>query len=209
MTVTVLLVDDHALIREGLRRAFEQTEDLVVIAEASSLAEARALERRHAPDVAVVDINLGDGSGLSLVAELRNQRPQLGLVVLTMYDGDEHLLAALDAGASCFVLKSRAAEVVVAAARQAAAAPGSFSAEDLAAALRRRSAAPRQQLTTREQQVLDLLADGAAVAEVARRLFISQSTAKSHITKLYEKLGAANRAQAVMTAVRQGLLPGS
>lgn len=206
MTITVLLVDDHALIRQGLRRAFEQTDDLHVVAEAGSLSEARALERAHEPDVAVVDIHLGDGSGMELVEELRERRPEMGLVVLTMYDGDEHVFAALEAGASSFVLKGAPSEEVVGAARRAAASPLSFSAADLAGAMRRRMRAPAVQLTPREAEILKLLGDGLSVAQVAQRLYISPSTAKTHMSKLYEKLGASNRTQAVMAAVRLGLL---
>ena len=206
MAVTILLVDDHALIRQGLRRAFEQSDDLVVVAEAGSLAEARSLERTHQPDVAVVDINLGDGSGLDLVTELRARRPEMGLVVLTMYAEDEHLFAALEAGASFFVLKGAPADDVVAACRQAARAPTAFTAADLAGAMRRRLRAPAVQLTPREDEVLQHLAAGASIAEVAAALYISPSTAKTHVSKLYEKLSASNRTQAVMAAVRHGLV---
>lgn len=206
MTTSVLLVDDHALIRQGIRRAFEQTDDLAVVAEAGSLAEALALERAHRPDVVVVDINLGDGSGLDLVRRLRAARTEVGLVVLTMYDGDDHLFEALEAGASAFVLKSAPSEEVVAAARSAVGAPSSFRANDLAAAMRRRLQAPALALTPRENDILQLLGEGLSVAQVAARLYISASTAKTHMSKLYDKLGAANRTQAVMEAVRLGLL---
>ena len=206
MGISVLLVDDHALIRQGLRRAFEQTDDLVVVAEAGSLSEALALERAHTPDVAVVDINLGDGSGIEFVKTMRARRPDMGLVVLTMYDGDEHVFAALEAGASAFVLKGAPSEDVVSAARQAASAPTAFTAQDLAGAMRRRMQAPQVQLTPREAEILQLLGKGCSVAQIASELYISQSTAKTHMSKLYDKLGAANRTQAVMTAVRLGLL---
>ena len=206
MTVRVLLVDDHALIREGLRRALEQTSDLRVVAEASSLNEALALERAHQPDVAVVDIQLGEGNGIDLVRSLRQSRPEVGLVVLTMYDGDEQLFAALDAGASAYVLKSAPADEVVAAARQSAVFPGAFTAHDLAGAMRRRMQGPALHLTPREDEILQLLASGASVAAVAGALYISPSTAKTHMAKLYGKLGAGNRTQAVVTAVRLGLL---
>ncbi len=206
MRTTVLLVDDHALIRQGLRRAFEATDDLEVVAEAGSLSEARALERAHEPAVAVVDVNLGDGSGIDLVRELRAARPTMGLVVLTMYDGDEHLFAALEAGASAFVLKGAPSEEVVAAARSAAASPTTFTSQDLAGAMRRRMQTPAVRLTPREQDILELLASGASVAEVASRLYISQSTAKTHMSKLYDKLDANNRTQAIMAAVRLGLV---
>jgi len=204
--VSVLLVDDHALIRQGLRRAFEQTDDLVVVAEAGSLSEALALERAHAPDVAVVDVNLGDGSGIDFVRAMRQRRPQMGLVVLTMYDGDEHVFAALEAGASAFVLKGAPSEDVVNAARQSATAPTSFTAQDLAGAMRRRLQSPAVSLTPRENEILQLLGKGSSVAQIASELYISQSTAKTHMSKLYDKLGAGNRTQAVMAAVRLGLL---
>ena len=206
MSVAVLLVDDHALIRQGLRRAFEQTPDLEVVAEAGSLSEARALERAHEPDVAVVDVHLGDGSGVDLVRDLRSRRPEMGLVVLTMYDGDEHVFAALEAGASAFVLKGAPAEEVVAAARRAAVSPLAFSAADLAGAMRRRLQGPAVQLTAREQDILELLGAGKSVAQVSKELYISPSTAKTHMSKLYDKLGAGNRTQAVMAAVRLGLI---
>ena len=206
MAVRVLLIDDHALIREGLRRAFEQTDDLVVVAEAASLAEALALERAHAPDVAVVDVNLGDGSGIDFVRTMRERRPAMGLVVLTMYDGDEHVFAALEAGASAFVLKGAPADEVVSAARRAAQSPTAFTAQDLAGAMRRRMQRPAVNLTPRESQILQLLGSGASIAEVAGALYISPSTAKTHMAKLYDKLGAGNRTQAVMAAVKLGLL---
>ena len=119
----VLLVDDHDLIRQGLRRAFERAEDFTVVAEASSVAEGLAVAAQHKPDVVLMDIRLPDGSGLDAVKKLRAANPQMGIVVLTMYAGDEHLFGALEAGASAFVPKDAPAEDVVAAARHAAASP--------------------------------------------------------------------------------------
>ena len=206
MTISVLLVDDHALIRQGLRRAFEQTEDVTILAEASSASEALALDRALTPDVLVVDINLGDGSGIDVVRAVREHRPLAGIVVLTMYDGDEHLLSALEAGASSFVLKQSPAEEVVSAVRRAAASPTTFTADGLASAMRRKLSTPAVQLTAREGEILQLLAEGLSVSQVSQRLYVSASTTKTHMAKLYEKLGAANRTQAVMTAVRLGLV---
>jgi DNA-binding NarL/FixJ family response regulator len=204
--ISVLLVDDHALIRQGLRRAFERTDDFKVVAEAASLAEGLALDRAHATDVVIIDVNLGDGSGIDLVRHIRGQRPTAGLVVCTMYDKDDYLLAALEAGASAFVLKQAPADEVVSAARRAVAAPLAFSAAGLADAMRRRMAPPAVQLTPRESEILALLTQGLSVAQVSQKLFVSSSTTKTHMAKLYEKLGAANRTQAVMAAVRLGLV---
>lgn len=207
MTITVMLADDHELIREGLRRAFEREDDLEVVAEAASVAEAIAVGCKMTPDVSIVDLRLPDGNGLDIVRALRAHSVDMGIVVLTMYAGDTQLFDALEAGASAFVPKSAPAEEIVAAARHAAAAPQSFTSADLAEAMKRRMSPQGPHLSPREREVLLLLADGLGVSQISRQLFISDSTTKTHISKLYEKLGAANRAQALMTALKLGLLP--
>lgn len=206
MPVTVLLVDDHDLIRQGLRRAFERDAAFTVAGEAGSVPEAARLADTLRPDVVVIDVRLPGGNGLDLVRQLRQARSDIGLVVLTMYAGDDQLFAALDAGASAFVPKSAPSDDVVAAARHAAAKPTSFVASDLAEAMHRRLHPSGPQLTPREREVLGLLAEGLGVATIARKLYISESTTKTHVSKLYDKLGAANRAQAIMAALRAGLL---
>jgi DNA-binding NarL/FixJ family response regulator len=206
VSITVLLVDDHALINEGLRRAFGATPDLEVVNDASTVSEALAMVRAHRPDVAVVDVNLGDGNGLDLCRQLRASFPTMGLVVLTMSDGDDYLFGALEAGASAYVLKTAPAEQVASAVRRAAVHPTSFTADDLGGAMRRRMQTPAVSLTVRENEILQLLSEGLSVALVAARLFISPSTAKTHMSKLYDKLGASNRTQAIMAAIRLGLV---
>lgn len=140
--ITVLLVDDHQLIREGLRRAFDRAGDLQVVGEAGSVAEAMNALGRLTPDVVVTDVRLPDGDGIALAQQARQGSPDLGVVVLTMYAGDDKLFAALDAGASAFVGKDAPADEVVAAARHAAANPRAFTARDLADAMQRRMHAP-------------------------------------------------------------------
>ena len=205
--IRVLLVDDHQLIREGLRRAFERTGDLEVVGEAASVAEARAALALLRPDVLVTDVRLPDGDGIALTTQVRADNPRLGIVVLTMFTRDQQIFAALEAGASSFVGKEATTDEVVAAVRHAAADPGTFTARDLTAATARRMSAPvGPRLSPREREVLDLLVDGLAIAQIARRLYISESTAKTHVANIYEKLGTGNRAQAVMTALRLGLV---
>lgn len=206
MATTVVLVDDHELIRQGLRRAFERTGDFSVVGEAGSVAEAMATIAAQAPDVTIFDVRLPDGSGLDAARKVRASHPQMGIVVLTMYAGDEQLFGALEAGASAFVPKDAPADDVIAAARHAAVSPRAFTANDLAGAMQRRLSPSGPQLSPRERQVLGLLADGLGVAAISKQLFISESTTKTHISKVYEKLGAANRAQALMTAMRLGLI---
>jgi DNA-binding NarL/FixJ family response regulator len=206
MNTSVLLVDDHDLIRQGLRRAFERTDGFEVVADVATVAEARAVVAGLQPDVVVTDVRLPDGTGLELTTELRATNPELGIVVLTMYAGDEQLFGALEAGASAFVAKDAPSDDVVAAARHASVAPRSFTAQDLAGALQRRMVPSGPQLSPREKEILHLLAEGLGVTPISRRLYISESTAKTHISKLYEKLGAGNRAQAIMRGVQAGLI---
>ncbi len=204
--LSVLLVDDHELIRHGLARAFERAEDFSVAGEAASVEEGRNLATRLQPDVVITDVRLPDGTGLDLGRELRSEQQGLGIVVLTMYAGDEQLFGALEAGASAFVSKDSPSDDVIAAARQASISPRFFAAADLTDAMRRRMEPSGPQLSSREAEVLSLLAEGLGVAGIAKRLFVSESTAKTHISKIYEKLGAGNRAQAIMIAIRAGLL---
>jgi DNA-binding NarL/FixJ family response regulator len=206
---TVLIVDDHHLIRGGLRMAFDRTEDLKVVGEASSVAEALAALDELAPDVLVTDVGLPDGDGISLVRRARNSHPELGIVVLTMYTTDKELFAALESGASAFVGKDAPAHEVVAAARHAAVSPSTFIGPGLADAIRRRQQEPaRPKLSARELEVLQLLVNGFAVGQIGRRLFISESTAKTHVATIYKKLDVGNRAQAVVRALQLDLVRG-
>jgi DNA-binding NarL/FixJ family response regulator len=206
MTTSVILIDDHELIRQGLRRAFERDPDFEVLGEAGSGSEARELVQALTPDVVIVDVRLPDINGLELAKELRAGNPRLGIVILTMYSGDEQLFGALEAGASAFVAKDAPAEDIVAAARHAAVSPRAFTASDLADAMRRRLEPSGPRLSPRENDVITRLAKGLSVSQIASELFISESTTKTHISKIYEKLGATNRAQALMTALRLGLI---
>lgn len=203
---TVVLVDDHELIRQGLRRAFERTAEFAVAGEAATAVDAVAVVTAVQPDVVILDVRLPDGSGLEVARKVRAAFPAMGIVVLTMYAGDEQLFGALEAGASAFVPKDAPAEDVVSAARHAAVSPRAFTANDLAGAMQRRLTPSGPQLSPREREVLGLLADGLGVAAISKQLFISESTTKTHISKVYEKFGAANRAQAIMTAIRLGVI---
>lgn len=206
MATTVLVVDDHDLIRQGLHRAFERDPDFEVVGEAGTVREALASVAVLRPDIVVLDVSLPDGSGIDAARVLRQRQPQLGIVILTMNAADDQLFAALEAGASAFVGKDASAADVLSAARHAATSPTAFAAAELAGAMRRRLHPTGPQLSPREREVLALLADGLPVAAIARRLFISESTTKTHISKVYDKLGAANRAQALMAAMRLGLI---
>lgn len=203
---SVLLVDDHELIRSGLSGAFSSAGQFTVVGEAGTVGEALALANSTQPDVVVTDVRLPDGTGLDIVRTLRKQREDIGLVVLTMYAGDDQLFAAMDAGASAFVGKDAPSSEVIAAAKHAAVSPRTFTCAGLGDAMMRKMSSTTPQLKEREREVLDLLAAGLGVSQISGRIYMSESATKSHITKIYEKLGAANRAQALVAAMRLGLL---
>jgi DNA-binding NarL/FixJ family response regulator len=202
----IILVDDHDLIRDGLTGVFRNEADMQVVGTAKSVASALRLYDEQRPDVVVTDLQMQDGTGLDVVREIRKDRNDTGVVVLTMHSGDEQIFAAMEAGASAFVGKDAPSAEVVKAARHAAVSPRSFLCAGLTDAMLRRATAVATQLTSREHDVLKLLADGLSAAEIGARIHLSESTVKSHLAKIYQKLGVTNRAQALVTAMRVGLL---
>jgi DNA-binding NarL/FixJ family response regulator len=202
----VVIVDDHELIREGLVGAFSRESDAEVVGSIGSVAEALETYAEAAPDVIVTDLQLEDGTGLDIIRQIRQTDEKIGLVVVTMHSGDDQIFAAMEAGASAFVGKDAPSTEVVRAARHAAVSPRSFLCTGLAGAMMRRMSAESTRLSTREHDVLLLLADGANAAAIGQQLYMSESTVKSHIARIYQKLGAQNRAQALVTAMRIGLL---
>ena len=202
----VLLVDDHDLIRYGLTGAFGSEPGMRVVGAAKTVREALELDAEFQPDVIVTDLQLQDGTGLDIVRRVRKQRSDTGLVVLTMHSGDEQIFASMEAGASAFVGKDAPSTEVVKAAQHAAMFPHSFMCVGLTDAVMRRTSAESTRMTDREHEVLVLLAEGLSAAEIGTTLHLSESTVKSHVAHIYQQLGASNRAQALVTAMRIGLL---
>jgi len=184
----------------------ELEDDMTIVGLAATVAEAVAAYDDLRPDVVVADLQLQDGTGLDIVRTIRGKSDTAGLIVLTMHSGDDQIFAAMQAGASGFVGKDAPAGEVVRAARHAAVSPRSFVCAGLVGAMIRRQTSESTKLTDREQEVLVLLADGLGAAAIGEKLYLSESTAKSHIARIYQKLGASNRAQALVTAMRIGLL---
>jgi len=206
-STTVVVVDGHTLTRYGLVGLVAGAEDIEMVGECGSAAEAAAVVAEAGPAVVVLDVALPDGDGLRVAAELRDRYPELGIVILTSNTEDDVLFRALETGVSAFVCKTAPNGEVLAAIRHAAVAASSFCATGLVGALGRRSSAPAGlTLSPREKQVLALLTDGMSVPAIAGSMFVSPSTAKTYVARLYEKLGACNRAQAIMTALRLGLI---
>ncbi|MEV0789023.1 response regulator transcription factor [Kribbella sp. NPDC050459] len=209
-SITVVVIDGHTLTRYGLIRLVSADADISIVGECGLASEAGALVASARPDVVVLDVMLPDADGLRVARELRDRHPALGIVVLTSQDEDDVLFRALENGASAFVAKTAPNTELLGAIRHAAVAASSFTATGLAPALARRGRVVAKgcalSLSGREQEVLRLLADGLSVPAIAGAMFVSLSTAKTYVARLYEKLGATNRANAIMTALRLGLI---
>jgi DNA-binding NarL/FixJ family response regulator len=207
MPIGLFIVDGQTLIRYGLRELVSQQPDIDIVAECDSAAEAPAMMAATRPDVVMVDITLPDGDGLRLAQDFRDHHPDLGIVILTSEREDDVIFRCLESGMSAFVAKTAPLEEVLCAIRHAAVAPSSFTAAGLATAVaRRRSLQDRLALSPRETEVLRLLNGGLSVPAIAQEMYISVSTAKTYVARVYEKLGAANRAQALMAAMHHGLI---
>ncbi len=207
MASRVLVVESQPVTRWGLCGLIDEQSDMTVVGESATARDAVALTAALQPDVVTIGLAQAEAHGLPLARELRERFDDLGLVVLTAADDDALLLQAFETGVSAYVAKTAPVDELVAAVRHAAVAASSFTAAGLAAALRRqREAASSSDLSIREQQVLDHLVAGYSVPALAAVLHISPSTAKTYVSRVYEKLGARNRAEAVMAAVRLGLV---
>lgn len=207
MHIRLAVVDGHTLIRYGLSELAAQNPEIEIVAECSSMADALSVVQAAQPDVVTADVTLPDGDGMELARQLRGLHDDLGIVLLTSCAEDDVMFRALETGVSAFVPKTAPLEELLAAIRHAAVAASSFTAAGLAAALFRRRAMQDQfGLSGRETEVLQLLRRGMSTPEIARAMSISHSTAKTYVARLYEKLGAANRAQALMAAVHYGLI---
>jgi NarL family two-component system response regulator LiaR len=207
---TVVLVEDHALTRAGLRTALEAG-GYAVVAEAADGIAGEAAILRLRPAVAVIDIGLPGKDGIALTGSIKASAPQTRVVILTMHDLDEEVIAALAAGADAYCVKSSDPATVIDAVRIVAGGGAYFDPQVAHVVLRRLGApaplpAGRSPLTPRELDVLRLIADGIGNTEIAERLHLGLGTVKGHIRDILEKLAAADRTQAAVNALRRGLL---
>ena len=210
-TVRIVLVDDHAILREGLRSVLDREPDLRVVGEACSKEEAVAVAAGLEPDVVLIDLKLSAGSdyeGLALCKDLAKTNPHMGLLVLTTFLDERLVVEAVHAGARGYVVKDVDTTELVRAIRAVARGESAFDSRTAAAVVRSLNGTgiPNEQLTHREVEVLDLLAKGLSNNGIGVKLFISATTAKFHVSNIMRKLGVSRRAEAVYAASKRGLI---
>jgi NarL family two-component system response regulator LiaR len=204
--VRVFLVDDHAVVRQGLRAFLELQDDIEVVGEASGGTEAVREVPAALPDVILMDLVMPEGDGITAIRELKAVLPQARVLVLTSFSEDPHVYAALDAGAAGYLLKDVDPATLAGAIRDVRQGRPALHPE-IASRLMRMSAPPRpRDFTPRERDVLRLVVEGLANKQVARRLGITEKTVKTHVSNILQKLGAADRTQAAVLAVRNRLV---
>jgi DNA-binding NarL/FixJ family response regulator len=204
--IRVAIVDDHPIVTDGIVANLRAPGDIDVVATGTSAADATQIARAHAPDVLVLDLELGGSSGLDAIAAVRAASPATRVVIFSAYAGEERVATAFERGADSYVLKGTSSDELVAVIR-AVAAGGTLIPPDIAAQLARAVRQPRRdRLTAREREIVALLAEGLSNRAAAERLGIAERTVKFHVAEILARLGAANRAQAVAIAKARGML---
>nr|WP_203645190.1 response regulator transcription factor [Streptomyces sp. SID14478] len=202
----MLLADDHPVVRAGLRAVLDAEPDFAIVAEAATAEQAVSLAAAESVDVVLMDLQFGAGMhGAEATARIAALTDGPRVLVLTTYDTDADILAAVEAGASGYLLKDAPPEELAAAVRTAASGRSAL-APAIALRLMDRLRAPSEALSRRELEVLQLVRDGLSNAEIARQLFLSQATVKSHLVHIYAKLGVDSRTSAVAAATSRGLM---
>ncbi len=211
--IRVLLADDHAVVRQGIRRFLEEADDIEVVAEAANGREALERIREHRPDVAVVDIRMPEMSGVEVTRRIRERYPQIRVLILTAYDDDPYVFALLQAGADGYVLKTASGDELVQAVRTVYQGQSALSPEIATKVVRQAvtgkpatAADQVEPLTPRELDVLRLAAKGLTNKAIGHQLGISHRTVQGHLASIYGKLGVSSRTEAVTEAIRRGWL---
>lgn len=201
--ITVLLVDDHVVVRSGLKALLGTQPDIDVVGEAASGEEALSAAESCSPDVILMDLAMGPGmDGIEAIKRLRQRNSKQAVIVFTTYDSDADIVRAVDAGAMGYLLKDAAPEEIFAGVR-AAVQGKSVMSPPVASRLFQQMRNPDEILTAREAELLSLLTQGLSNRELGKQLFISEATVKTHLAHIYAKLGVETRAAAIATAIRR------
>ena len=207
MTVKVFLVDDHEVVRRGVRSLIENEGDLVVVGEAGSASEALARIPPTKPDVAIIDVRLPDGNGVEVCREIRSQHPEVKCLILTSFADDEALFDAIMAGAAGYLLKQIKENDLVDAVRRVASGQSLLDPQVTARVLERLRRPPAEDerlaaLTDQERKILDLIAEGLTNRQIGERIFLAEKTVKNYVSNLLAKLGMERRTEAAVFAAR-------
>lgn len=208
--IKVLVADDHAIVRRGLRQILAETSDIMVAGEASTASEVLELLGGERWDLVVLDINLKGRSGLELIVELKREYPELPVLILTVYSEDQYAVRAVRAGAAGFLTKESAPDKLIEAVRKVASG-GRYVSPELAEKLAlivasKHAGAPHESLSDREFQVLKLIASGKTVSEIASLLSLSVKTISTHRTRILGKMNMSTNAELTHYAVKNGLV---
>jgi len=210
--LTILIADDHPLVREALHQSLEGEEDMKVVAEASDGEEAVKLASELKPNVVVMDIVMPKLNGIEATRKIKEINPDTAILILTAYDDDEYVLGLLDAGAAGYLLKSARGRDLVGAIRTIRAGESVLHPKIIAKLLKRATMAPvgehkaSELLTERESEILKLVTSGMSNKEIAEKLFLSQRTIKAHLTNIFNKLNVASRSEAIVKGLQWGLV---
>jgi DNA-binding NarL/FixJ family response regulator len=209
--IRVVLADDHTVVRKGIRDFLEEEDDIQVVAEATTGAEAVSLTLEHRPEVAVLDIQMPEMTGIEAARQIKAKIPEVQVLVLTAYDDDPYIFAMLQAGASGYVLKNAPSEELIRAVRTVAAGGSALDPTVTAKVMAQLSSgkplgaqAVIEKLTQRELDVLRLAAKGHTNRAIGLELGISDRTVQGHLANIFGKLGVATRTEAVLLAMKQG-----
>lgn len=208
MTTRVFLLDDHEVVRTGLKHLLESSGDIEVVGEAGTAAAALARIPALKPDVAVLDARLPDGSGIEVCRQIRSSHPEINAIILTSYDDDEALFAAIMAGAAGYVLKQVTGQDLIAAVHHVASGGSLLDPSVTAKVMERlREGAPGEpeelkSLTAQERRILELVAEGLTNRQIGERLFLAEKTVKNYMSNVLSKLGLERRTQAAVFASR-------
>ena len=207
MDIRVFLLDDHEIVRKGIRTLIEDTDDLTVVGEAATVAEAQARIPPLRPHVAILDVRLPDGSGIEVCREVRSQHPEIACLMLTSYADDEALLAAIMAGAAGYVLKQVGGDDLASDIRRVAKGESLLDPALTERVMERLRSGQHQDpllasLTPQERRILELITEGRTNREIATEMFLAEKTVKNYVSNLLSKLGMERRTQAASYAAR-------
>jgi len=204
--IRLLIADDHPVVRAGLRGMLSAEPDFEVVGEATNGAEAVALTGELRPDIVLMDLRMPEVDGVTAISQIKEEYPETQVLVLTTYESDADILRAIETGATGYLLKDAPREELFAAIRTAAQGKSPLAPNVATRLMQRMRDLDEEALSAREIEVLELVASGTSNKEIAKRLWVSETTVKSHMLHIFDKLGVTDRTAAVTEALKRGII---